>query len=364
VEGDEMVAYHDGWDGLLNVSSDGSIYTEDGDLVCDYVEIHGKGVIYRMIDEWNNDCPYDFKNILFQRNLNFDEGHAQFSEAGDETWVYTFAGQSHHIDNDEWSDMLDGSLESPFGHMSDENSSTFHDNTIMPYIMLYNGNDIYTECGIRYLNDIVFLGYWRTIGSANNEDMPYYSAYCCYSNSFGNNCYSNSFGYGCHSNSFGNGCGYNSFGNDCYYNSFGNDCYSNSFGYGCHSNSFGNGCCYNSFGYVCVSNSFGNSCGNNNFGDNCHSNGFGNDCWNNIFIDHIGKAHDVRYCRLDDGVSGVQLYIDEDPVDYQTIQNHHVHRGVSDGVVECIGNTEHDLNFARNEAGYIISFTMASLINS
>lgn len=27
----------------------------------------GRGVIYRMIDEWNNDCPYDFKNILFRR---------------------------------------------------------------------------------------------------------------------------------------------------------------------------------------------------------------------------------------------------------------------------------------------------------
>ena len=27
----------------------------------------GHGVIYRMIDEWNNDCPYDFKNIQFKR---------------------------------------------------------------------------------------------------------------------------------------------------------------------------------------------------------------------------------------------------------------------------------------------------------
>lgn len=25
----------------------------------------GKGVIYRMIDEWNNDVPYDFKNIMY-----------------------------------------------------------------------------------------------------------------------------------------------------------------------------------------------------------------------------------------------------------------------------------------------------------
>ena len=27
---------------------------------------NGKGVIYRMIDEWGNDCPYDFKNIQFK----------------------------------------------------------------------------------------------------------------------------------------------------------------------------------------------------------------------------------------------------------------------------------------------------------
>ena len=29
-----------------------------------------KGVIYRMIDEHNNDCPYDFKNIQFNRSAN------------------------------------------------------------------------------------------------------------------------------------------------------------------------------------------------------------------------------------------------------------------------------------------------------
>lgn len=27
--------------------------------------VNGKGVIYRMIDEWNNDVPYDFKNIMY-----------------------------------------------------------------------------------------------------------------------------------------------------------------------------------------------------------------------------------------------------------------------------------------------------------
>lgn len=37
---------------------------------------NGKGVIYRMIDEFNNDVPYDFKNI-------------KFSHGGD--WMYTFS---------------------------------------------------------------------------------------------------------------------------------------------------------------------------------------------------------------------------------------------------------------------------------
>lgn len=36
-------------------------------------EINGKGVIYRMIDEFNNDVPYDFKNIQFKRKLTQGE---------------------------------------------------------------------------------------------------------------------------------------------------------------------------------------------------------------------------------------------------------------------------------------------------
>lgn len=32
-----------------------------------WADLNGKGVIYRMIDEFGNDCPYDFKNIMFKR---------------------------------------------------------------------------------------------------------------------------------------------------------------------------------------------------------------------------------------------------------------------------------------------------------
>ena len=49
----------------------------------------GRGVIYRLIDEWNNDVAYDFKNIQFLRPLTdgmYDE------DEGTNTWVYTFNG--------------------------------------------------------------------------------------------------------------------------------------------------------------------------------------------------------------------------------------------------------------------------------
>lgn len=61
----------------------GLIYQSDNwnDYVTYKSRIVGaKGVIYRMVDEWGNDCPYDFKNIEFYR------------EVGDTPWdwYYTF----------------------------------------------------------------------------------------------------------------------------------------------------------------------------------------------------------------------------------------------------------------------------------
>lgn len=42
---------------------------------------NGKGVIYRMIDNWNNDLPYDFKNIQFKRyKLNAPEIQSSFDD--------------------------------------------------------------------------------------------------------------------------------------------------------------------------------------------------------------------------------------------------------------------------------------------
>ena len=216
---------------------------------------NGKGVIYRMIDEWNNDCPYDFKNIQFKRYkitkanqsalvgtyLGLKKNNAKSIEidANDNIWCYTFTAQVAIKTGDNFvipnnAPYIDGSLESPYRHMSDESSSTYHDNKIGYYLITYDEDEVPTLCGKYYLPDNVFIGYFESTTNSAADDYCY--AYCSYNITLDDNCHSNSFGINCYSNSFGNDCSYNSFGNDCYYNSFGINCYSNSFGNDCYYN--------------------------------------------------------------------------------------------------------------------------------
>ena len=51
--------------------------TQQSFTVSDFQPVQIKGVIYRLIDEFNNDCPYDFKNIIYCKS-----GHVQFSYQG------------------------------------------------------------------------------------------------------------------------------------------------------------------------------------------------------------------------------------------------------------------------------------------
>lgn len=72
---------------------------------------NGKGVIYRMIDEFENDLPYDFKNVQFKRYkitsttdsrqsglvgmyLGFEDNYGVVSDTADYKWCYTFTKSS------------------------------------------------------------------------------------------------------------------------------------------------------------------------------------------------------------------------------------------------------------------------------
>ena len=230
----------------------------------------GYGVIYRMIDEYGNDCPYDFKNIQFKV---------------DDKYFYTFT----FVESSNLNGPVSSNLNGPVFDISCKNSSysgSVYNNVINRYI----SNDI------QYLNNITFISYASI--SVSGETIFGYNFYnntfgrdCyfntfgnnCYNNTFGRNCYSNTFGNGCYSNTFSNNCYNNTFGRDCYSNTFGNNCYNNKFSNGCYSNTFSNNCQSNTFGNYCYDNAFGSSCSSNTFDSSCSSNTFGNSCSSNTF---------------------------------------------------------------------------------
>lgn len=143
-----------------------------------------------MIDEFNNDVPYDFKNIQFKCPVDTSK-HPYY--------YYTFASDDKEANTD----------------YSLNVANKCYSNTIKEYM---------TD-GKRRLNCIILFGS------------------SCHSNTFGINCYSNVFfGSSCFSNTFGIGCYSNFFHDYCYKNTFGNYCHENNFGrYGAH-NTLGNSC--------------------------------------------------------------------------------------------------------------------------
>ena len=176
-----------------------------------------------MIDEFNNDVPYDFKNIQFKRKLT--DGELDL-DSGIDTWVYTFTMSDLMADK-----VVDISLKQNTEYRDDEGHYRECANNSVKEATL----DYQLDGLIRTrLNDNVFLNIFD-----NNVSGSYYGCnsntfgYSCQSNTFGDNCYSNTFGYNCYYNTFGNGCNSNTFGTGCYSNTFGNDCNSNTFGNDC-----------------------------------------------------------------------------------------------------------------------------------
>ena len=250
----------------------------------------GKGVIYYMKDEFNNECPYDFKNIQFKRTITLENGYPELDEEnGDETWVYTFCATSYHIDNDEWSGLKDGSLESPRCHQSDEQVSTFFNNSMGRHIQFYDSdNDDYKKCGKQYLNNNVFFGWWEEIGSTPSEDYPWFSAHCCSNNTLRDNCIGNTLADSCCNNTFGEECRYNKLGGFCSYNTFGSRCEVNVAMFGFR---------YNKIGIMSGGNYFGSNCVHNELGISCNSNVLGEESGRNRFSAEC-SVNTVGFCSV------------------------------------------------------------------
>ena len=371
----------------------------------------GRGVVYYMKDEWGNECPYDFKNIKFQRwAVTADQDHPYLVvDNADNNYGYYY-GAKDLQDNNVLSKATYGEDTGYFYTFSlkDLESGEWFDYTVVAHLGLKNeeGNEIacydnhLTEATDEYasgkgemakmLNNIVFFNCYGDLSDTSYADD--YS-YCnnnrflgnCHSNTFGNNCFNNSFGnnnyqntfgnyfqynsfgnccqynsFGNYNyqntfgnsfyrNSFGNSCGSNTFGNDCYSNSFGNYNYQNTFGNECYSNSFGNDFRYNSFGNECNNNSFGNNCGRNTFGNGCKYNSFGNYCQNNTVFEG------VMYCSVTGGSQSA-------PVKNAQILNGTAGTSQNMLTINFDANKSYTQIAAKNTPGNLVIFNPADMV--
>ena len=168
-------------------------------------DTNGKGVIYYMKDEWGNECPYDFKNIMFTRPLT--DGELD-TDNGTNTSVYTFNLYRTDTDVIEDASIVGNTLTNDEGHIDGVYGNKM--GVVSEYAMYTDQSEF--EHTQFVLNNNVFL----TLG----EDGDYYG---CYSNTFGVDCYNNTFGNECYNNTFGGWCLFNTFGESCQNNTFGKD---------------------------------------------------------------------------------------------------------------------------------------------
>ena len=331
---------------------------------------NGKGVIYWMRDEWNNEAGYDFKNVLTVRyaisasDPALDTGLAYdavnqpnrygspyhlvtalqaYMQTGtyvnpfpapydfavganilgtvmmptlDETYLTTFAADLYYtFDYFDGTNHADASLNADAKIPCRNNKI---DVTSDPLMRILTGNQtvLGLGCNCWETNVVYIAGLSATVidNISNNKtgNGCFFNTFGndCYSNTFGNNCNSNTFGNDCYTNTFGNNCNSNTFGNDCDSNTFGNDCDSNTFGDYCYTNTFGNNCNSNTFGNDCDSNTFGNNCNSNTFGNYCYSNTFGNYCYTNElqgYISFCKIGEKCGYIALDGGADGTEV---------------------------------------------------------
>ena len=311
---------------------------------------NGKGVIYRLIDEWQNDCPYDFKNVQFKRyktantktqlaSLNGLYLSTPINSAGlshsttDYVWCYTFAAIDTAQDSGkyDWTNIIDatnGELQSidPDGGgyvhpvlrcerniMLARSTAEIIDNDTTNVLYILPNNVLYSVYKWFQEDDVtrheIEHCCWNELNNSVNVTLM-----CATTNHFGANCDSNTFGANCNSNTFGY------------------DCHSNTFGGDCHSNTFGGGCYYNTFGNYCYSNTFGNPCGYNTFGDWCYSNTFGDYCDSNTFGTRTASVKTtkdyMRYISVESGVQYVNITCSATTSNRAYAQNAVVHSGV------------------------------------
>lgn len=151
----------------------------------------GKGVIYQMIDEYNNDCPYDFKNIQFLRSRQWLQEHEIWTtRTNDEFYVdsYYYTFSIYNQINGEQYLVYDASIQNESISLG---WNKVFNNKIRPYIDDFSS----TTLNKQILNNIIIAGFLR-------NDLEF----SVYNNTFNNNCHDISCVNAFFNNIFENSC--------------------------------------------------------------------------------------------------------------------------------------------------------------
>ena len=304
---------------------------------------NGKGVVYWMKDEWNNECSYDFKNILFVRhekdlqNMVFGENWLKTEDdaiasaraktardnvdnASFKSALYAKFGYEDIHTASDYSSLLD--FESVQYEDDDEYVPIAYDEdweaTIIAKVLANTqacytfSTDLFADASLNgKTNNVrdnkIGANYENNVMKLNNN---VFFGTNIYSNSIEEYSYNNSCGAGFACNSIGAYFRYNSIGAYFQYNSCGANCYCNSIGAYFDSNSIGAYFYYNSIGAYFYYNSIGAYCYNNSIGANCYNNsigaGFacnsiGANCYNNsigAYFQYSTIFDNVQYCSI------------------------------------------------------------------
>lgn len=298
-------------------------------------EKDGRGVIYWMEDEFHNQVPYDFKNIMFKRykvnsvgsnspvsfdtffngtgNLAITDCFAPLtsSRIADITrttfiWCYTFCT----FEGDDPSKPLDASLNLFPDGITFENPKVpvklyAYDNIIEPLINHQTITNPAKKADFQELNNIVFMKYDKDTSVDTKDDFRVYG------NRFSSDCQSITLGRRCYNNVF-NGNNLNLM-----------------VGYGCAGNIF-NSCGHSAIAYKCISNVFGDSFGYNLVFNNCRFNTFGMKC-QHLELYELSYfntfENDISYVRLVANATG------SEPLQYVTVSTGVKGTGVGNGML-------------------------------
>ena len=212
----------------------------------------GKGAVYRLIDHWANDLPYDFYNVKYRRYKITDTTTAAVSLVGhylsSETTKTGFT-----VDSGDYVDLL------TFDWSNAIRCNIFH----------------------------------PTVTSSNRRLLL--------NNTVAGPCRYNIFGGGFYNNTLANQCDSNQFGDNCYDNVLGEHFSFNRVETNFYKNTIVGRCRYNTFGNIFYENLFAGRCEHNFFNSLFYNNSFGADCNANIFnIGYNNKTfnNSQSYTRL------------------------------------------------------------------